>query len=252
MTVKTYEIEEDILTLVNKPRTVDSMAIGNIIFDYDKNDNIIAIEIMNATKFFRSFSLSKTDLKMVKNAELTTIKSQEWSENKQINWHHIIIILELKDKKIKIEKEICIPCAGLCAKESKNIEFDWYDFEDAVEVLYHKLKLNKDLKYIYSIPRGGCVLGVRLSHLLDLKIIDKETFISEEFNLLNHQILICDDISDKGDTLSKFKKRNVKIATLHYRPTSKVEPDYYAIKIKQGDMRWVNYPWEAKIKGDKK
>ena len=246
MTIKTYDIEEDILTLANKPRTVDSMAIGKMIFDCDKNDNIVAIEIMNATKFFKSFSLSKVNMNEIENIELITSKSSEWSENKNINWHHIIIIIEIKDKKIRIEKEICIPCTELYPKETKEINFDWYDFEYAAEDLYEKLKDNKDLKYIYPIPRGGLILGVRLSHLLNLKMMDEALFVSGTVS--GKQILVCDDISDKGDTLLRFKNMDIKIATLHYRPTSKVEPDYYATKIKENDMRWVNYPWKAKIK----
>ena len=264
MTMIDYDYENDILTLVNKKGTTDSMAIGSMIFDYNKDNEIISIEILDATKFFESFTVaksdfknfkrvkpSKEDLKGVKQAELVTVKSHEWSENKQLDWHHIIITLEIGDRKIKIQKEVCIPYAELPEPETeKEINIDWDDFEDMVEVLHEKLKDNKELKYIYPIARGGYCLGVRLSHLLGLKMIDeyKVSCVNKYNN--NKEVLVCDDTSDKGNTLLPFRK-SFRIATLHYRPTSKVEPNYYATKLKKGDMRWVNYPWEKKI-GDGK
>ena len=43
------------------------MAIGSMIFDYNKDNEIISIEILDATKFFESFTVAKDDFKNFKN-----------------------------------------------------------------------------------------------------------------------------------------------------------------------------------------
>lgn len=51
-----YDKENDDLFLYNpKSKSRASIEIGDIILDFDKNKTLSAIEIMNATKFIKSF-----------------------------------------------------------------------------------------------------------------------------------------------------------------------------------------------------
>ena len=63
------------------------------------------------------------------------------------------------------------------------------------------------------------------------------------------KVLIVDDVSDSGASLSKAKQHvsekgafQVKVVTLHIKPWSKFIPDYYA----ESTDKWVVYPWELK------
>ena len=60
------------------------------------------------------------------------------------------------------------------------------------------------------------------------------------------RILIVDDVADTGkslivakDYLMKRGASEIKVATLHFKPTSSFKPDYYV------DMTtaWICYPW---------
>jgi hypoxanthine phosphoribosyltransferase len=61
------------------------------------------------------------------------------------------------------------------------------------------------------------------------------------------RVLIIDDVADRGDSLILARKhvvelgaREVRVATLHYKPWSKIKPDYYALEYRS----WIVYPWE--------
>ena len=63
------------------------------------------------------------------------------------------------------------------------------------------------------------------------------------------KVLVVDDVSDSGKSLLHAKEyleelgpKEVKVATLHYKPWSNYRPDYYAKKV---DV-WIIYPWEIK------
>ena len=89
------------------------------------------------------------------------------------------------------------------------------------------------VKSIYGIPRGGLVVAVRLSHLLDLPLILDPREIQSN-------TLVVDDIADSGKTLEKFK--NNIIATLYYNEKSPVTPKFWIFKKKD---RWIVFPWET-------
>jgi len=62
------------------------------------------------------------------------------------------------------------------------------------------------------------------------------------------RVLIVDDVADRGDSLILAKNHvqenealEIKLATLHYKPWSKLRPDYYAREYKS----WIVYPWEV-------
>ncbi len=63
------------------------------------------------------------------------------------------------------------------------------------------------------------------------------------------KVLVIDDVADSGKTLAlvvgMLKKRGaktVKTATLHYKRSSIVRPDFYVVET----SNWVVYPWEKK------
>jgi hypoxanthine phosphoribosyltransferase len=66
--------------------------------------------------------------------------------------------------------------------------------------------------------------------------------------LEGRKVLLVDDVSDQGDSLLALraiaKRRgasDVKTATIHYKPWSKLKPDFY---VSETDA-WIIYPWEV-------
>ncbi|MGE0207493.1 MAG: phosphoribosyltransferase, partial [Candidatus Babeliales bacterium] len=61
-------------------------------------------------------------------------------------------------------------------------------------------------------------------------------------------ILIVDDLVDTGETMKfliealkdSLPKTTIKIATLYYKPTSCIKPDYYI----EETTNWIVFPWE--------
>ena len=116
-----------------------------------------------------------------------------------------------------------------------NEQMTWARFDKATRRLADyiiDLKKRGDIKSIYGIPRGGLVVAVRLSHMLDLPMILNPLEIQPH-------TLVVDDIADSGKTLKKFKGRV--IATLYYNEKSAVIPNYWIFKKKH---RWIDFPWE--------
>lgn len=109
----------------------------------------------------------------------------------------------------------------------------WKDFDNICETLISKIDTKK-IRAIYGIPRGGLVVAVKISHLLNIPII---------FNLYeydNENILICDDICDTGHTLELYQN-DYKILVLHKNINSSFRPDYFYKELDE----WVLYPWET-------
>jgi len=92
--------------------------------------------------------------------------------------------------------------------------------------------------YVYGIPRGGLIVAAYLSHWLDLQILSD----LKEVNYLDSQpiLLIADDVSDTGITLSWFKGYDA--ATIHYKPRSIIRPTYFVDQCANDD--WIVYPYE--------
>ena len=72
--------------------------------------------------------------------------------------------------------------------------FTWHDFDDAMRMLSLTIQSSgKIFNDIYGVPRGGLVVAVALSHLLDLPMIT-------DVGLVSSSTLVVDDISDSGTT----------------------------------------------------
>lgn len=119
--------------------------------------------------------------------------------------------------------------------------FSWADIDKAADYIAYQIRLGKTrIDAIYGIPRGGLILGVILSHKLDVPLI------LDPLKAKNKKLLIVDDISDTGRTLEKllhdvdFKFTPI-TATIHYSPKSRFKPDIYY----ETTWSWIVYPFET-------
>jgi hypothetical protein len=126
------------------------------------------------------------------------------------------------------------------------------------------LKTNYRPDLCLAISRGGLIPARLICDLLGLRDltcwkieyysgIDRtltEPRILHPLNLdpRNKRVLVVDDVADRGNTLILAKKNlgelgaiEARLATLHYKPWSKVKPDYYARELRS----WIVYPWEV-------
>ncbi|MCD6503180.1 MAG: phosphoribosyltransferase [Thermoplasmata archaeon] len=145
------------------------------------------------------------------------------------------------------------------------IYLSWAEFEEAIQYIALKLReteFHPDL--IVAIARGGLIPGVRLSHILRVPMRSIHmTFYDEHDNRLERpilliplqtphevkgkKVLLVDDIADTGLTLKNALEylkslgvKEVKIATIAYKPSSIVIPDFYLFTTN----KWVVFPWE--------
>lgn len=114
--------------------------------------------------------------------------------------------------------------------------YSWFEFEEDVKKIAAWARL-QNFKSVYGIPRGGLVLAVKLSHLLDIPL----TLHRED---ITPATLVVDDIVDKGATLERFLfsvDRNCCIASIFLNETSSQKPSFFVRKKE----RWVVFPWET-------
>ncbi|MDO8669499.1 MAG: phosphoribosyltransferase family protein [Candidatus Buchananbacteria bacterium] len=125
-----------------------------------------------------------------------------------------------------------------------------------------KDQIKEDFDCLVGIAKGGIFLTGLMAQLMDTRnvyLVSYQGGGSGEAifrlgnihpDLKNKKILLLDDLSDQGDTLVKVKAdlenmgNKVKIATLHYKPGTKLIPDYFASL----ETAWIVYPWEEMIK----
>lgn len=118
--------------------------------------------------------------------------------------------------------------------------YSWEEFDADCEKIAQWAK-DKNFTNVYGIPRGGLVVAVKISHLLDIPMIFG-------INDISIGTLVVDDIVDKGNTLIKIKKLinipNLATASLYLGSESLIQPDFFVnMKIKES---WVVFPWETR------
>ena len=149
------------------------------------------------------------------------------------------------------------------------IELEALSWEQIYEMLLNladKIKRD-DFKpdILVGICRGGWPPARVLSDLLEnpqLANIKVEFYagISEtksepiitqpvSVSVMGKKVLVVDDVADTGESLYLVKRHidemgatEVKVATIYYKPWSKLVPDYYEKKASE----WVVFPWERK------
>ncbi|MFH1612213.1 MAG: hypothetical protein ABIB46_00530 [bacterium] len=109
----------------------------------------------------------------------------------------------------------------------------WEQFDKDCKKIYQWAE-KEGFQSIYGPPRGGLVLGVKLSHMLKIPLMISKDDVTPH-------TLIVDDISDTGKTLKNFEQIGCKIATLYYHKQSKVIPDFW---IHEKTNKYIKYPWE--------
>jgi hypoxanthine phosphoribosyltransferase len=121
-----------------------------------------------------------------------------------------------------------------------NQYYKYQQFDNDCQKIVKWVKKNK-LKFrnVYGLPRGGLVLAVKLSHLLDIPLLIHRVAV-------NQNTLVVDDISDTGDTLQLLKDTNrafkkCKVVTLFIHKNTKVMPDFFCREKKD---KWIHYFWE--------
>ena len=113
------------------------------------------------------------------------------------------------------------------------------------------------------ILRGGATPASILSDCLGIKnVVAVKAELYEEIgkpgkqvkivqpltvDVKDKSVLIIDDVSDTGMTLQAIVNhvkergaREIRVATIHYKPWSKYVPDYFIEETK----KWIVYPWE--------
>lgn len=139
-------------------------------------------------------------------------------------------------------------------------KYSWEQFQTDAEALARQIPI-KDFDCIVGITRGGIFLAGMIAEItgkLELYTIgynsysdmQKATVVAKTTNhhpdLKNKKVLLVDDISDSGDTLLRAAQdlmdngNTVEIATIHYKKTTKLMPNYC---LHETD-RWIEYEWD--------
>lgn len=162
-----------------------------------------------------------------------------------------------------MRKETLIDGVNYLVLDWKEVEKLTYDVGDKIE------KINFKPTMIIGILRDGPVVRI-LSDYLKVKrtrMIGVKTYegigkagnteiyqLLTEKDLSKEDVLLADDVVDKGYTFSKVLELEIKprhprrllTASLHVKPErndySKITPDVYAEETKRNT--WIVYPWE--------
>jgi len=139
--------------------------------------------------------------------------------------------------------------------------YKYEEFYNDMQILSKKIADYKP-DVILPLARGGLSMGHFLAEMLDIRDVsvinsihydkDKKLNSLEIFNIPDltkyKKAIIVDDISDSGDTLKAvisklntlYPHLEIKTATIFYKLTSKVIPDF---KLKKAD-KWIVFFWE--------
>jgi len=147
----------------------------------------------------------------------------------------------------------------------KFMKVSWNKVEKECITLYGKIEKNFKFNCIVAICRGGWVPARIISDLSNVNLIGnlriesydvynkKEAKITQDVSIdvKDKNVLLVDDIADTGDSLILAKNyllerdpKNLMTATLHYKITSKIKPDFFAEEV-ENDV-WIIYPWEKR------
>lgn len=139
------------------------------------------------------------------------------------------------------------------------LRLNWNSVIKYCEELAGKIDFRPDV--IVAISRGGLIPARIMSDILDVKEIavlgirhytrpgEKEgkPVITQDISLdiRGKRILVVDDMADSGRSLLVAKERlkdakEIKVATIHYKPNSEYRPDYFV----RSTTAWIVYPWE--------
>lgn len=152
---------------------------------------------------------------------------------------------------------------------SLDIEFEVPSWDDIYEMLLTLADMIRRDSFspdiIVGVSRGGWpparvmsdLLGnielanVRVEFYRSVAETGSEPVITQPLSLSvkGKRVLIMDDVADTGrslrvvrDHVANAGAREIRIATIYYKPWSIVTPDYY-VRVTR---RWIVFPWERK------
>lgn len=141
-----------------------------------------------------------------------------------------------------------------------------YDlFKKDAQILVDKCR-DFDPEVLLAVARGGLTLSHLMAQALDMRNLYTLNSIHyegelklETFNIFNipdlssaKKVLIVDDIVDSGETMreilkvlkEKFPKVEFKLATLFYKNTALIKPDFSVREANE----WIDFFWEVDVK----
>ena len=141
-----------------------------------------------------------------------------------------------------------------------------YDlFKKDAQILVDKCR-DFDPEVLLAVARGGLTLSHLMAQALDMRNLYTLNSIHyegelklETFNIFNipdlssaKKVLIVDDIVDSGETMreilkvlkEKFPKVEFKLATLFYKNTALIKPDFTVREANE----WIDFFWEVDVK----
>jgi len=143
------------------------------------------------------------------------------------------------------------------------LRLSWDDGAKLTEELIEKTADYKP-DVLIGVSRGGLVplrifsdiTGIKKIGVLGIqfyKAIGKTNKFPEithdmPLDIKGKKVLIIDDVADTGKSLVEARKyiekkgaKEIRTATLHYKPASEITPDYYIHETSD----WIIYPWEV-------
>lgn len=152
---------------------------------------------------------------------------------------------------------------------SSDIEFEVPSWDQIYEMLLRladkimRARFHPDV--ILGICRGGWpparvmsdllenpeLANVKVEFYIGISEVKSKPVITQPVStsMENKRVLIMDDVADTGESLILVKEdvmkqgaKETRIATIYFKPWSKITPDYYEKETKC----WVVFPWERK------
>ena len=148
----------------------------------------------------------------------------------------------------------------------KFLHLSWAEVQRLSEILAERIrKSGFQPKMIVAVSRGGFTPARILCDELgvtDLASVQVEYYSAPgepkgeprivhplSADVPKQGVLISDDVADTGHSLVAVREHVIqkgasepKITTLHYKPWSVIEPDFYVDRVEE----WIVYPWERK------
>jgi hypoxanthine phosphoribosyltransferase len=125
------------------------------------------------------------------------------------------------------------------------IELNWDNFQHSVNILGAMIKavFKHDLseQKIYGPPRGGTVMAVALSHILEIPMV----LTPEEATIW------VDDIVETGKQLKDDLARNPNLTCCSWVEKESMEPPLSCSVIRLPMDAWIVFPWELSENSDK-
>ncbi len=138
-------------------------------------------------------------------------------------------------------------------------------FKNDTQILVDKCR-DFEPEILLAVARGGLTLSHLMAQALNMRNLFTLNSIHYEgelkldtFNIFNipdvshaKRVLIVDDIVDSGETMreilkvlnNKFPNVEFKLATLFYKNTAVIKPDYSVREANE----WIDFFWEIDVK----